>query len=76
MRDEPAQLSEAELRERMFRVQHPNPVVHIGPAYPIQTFADFNDPYPNYYLGARVVVDAGLGESVAVEETPAQNLSS
>jgi hypothetical protein len=68
--DEPARLTEAELLVRMRACQWPGPVVHVGPAYPIASFAAFDNPYPGYYYGARVVVDAGLMDQVAVEETP------
>jgi hypothetical protein len=72
---ESARLSEDELRQRMRKVILPNPLIHVGPAYPIQTFEHWDNPYPGYYHGAVVVVDSWLGEEVWVEER-AQTMSS
>lgn len=48
----------------------PGPVVHVGPAYPIASFTDYDNPYPGYFYGARVVVEDGLMDQVLVEEIP------
>lgn len=57
-----------DLDVRLSRVTAPAPIIHVGPAFPIGVFAGYNDPFPGYYRGARVVVDEELMDGCFVEE--------
>lgn len=57
-----------ELDARLVRVVAPAPLIVVGPAFPISTFAGYDDPQPGYYLGARVVVAGELQDACRVQE--------
>lgn len=67
---EPDLVTKQDLDGRLSRVTSPGPVIHIGPAFPIDTFLGYNDPFPGWYRGARVVVDEELMDQCFVEEIP------
>lgn len=62
-------MTKTQLDERLYKLTTVAPVIVVGPAHPIATFEGYNDPWPGWYRGVRVMIDEGLGEDCIVDET-------